>query len=113
MSACANCGKEILGEGAYGINPQAVCICCVHERRIAPSSPVNTLADFFNQTYRLLDNNGNPIKEASGKDAVELLCAYKAWKYGDGPVKIEQYVGGQWLHVSGISPVMTFNGSTG
>lgn len=30
---CGNCGKSILGPGAWGISPNAVCGCCVHDQR--------------------------------------------------------------------------------
>ena len=34
MSTCANCGKLIPEPNtAYGINPQALCTCCAHDRR--------------------------------------------------------------------------------
>lgn len=42
MSTCLTCGKVILEpNAAYGINPQAVCVCCSHNRKAAP---VNELA---------------------------------------------------------------------
>lgn len=37
-ATCGNCGKAILGPGGWGINPNAVCQCCVHDRRLMRSS---------------------------------------------------------------------------
>lgn len=31
-ATCGTCGKAILGPGAWGINPLAVCSCCSHDR---------------------------------------------------------------------------------
>lgn len=32
-AACGTCGKLILGPGSWGISGNAVCVCCVHDRR--------------------------------------------------------------------------------
>lgn len=40
MATCANCGKCILEPNvSYGISPDAVCHCCVHDRRVAVEKP--------------------------------------------------------------------------
>ncbi len=56
---CQTCGKFIPEPGmAYGINPDALCRCCKHDRIAAhapeqakqePSVPLNTLRDLWNQ----------------------------------------------------------------
>jgi len=39
-ATCGNCGKAILGPGAWGINPLAVCHCCSCEQRAIQSRPL-------------------------------------------------------------------------
>lgn len=36
---CGNCGRLILGSGAWGINPDAVCHCCSHDRQPIKPAP--------------------------------------------------------------------------
>ncbi len=38
-ATCGNCGKAILGPGAWGINPAAVCHCCSHDQRPLSAKP--------------------------------------------------------------------------
>lgn len=33
---CRTCGRLVLGEGNYGISPDALCTCCSHDRRPEP-----------------------------------------------------------------------------
>ena len=42
MSYCANCGGVILEPNQnYGINPEAICRCCIHDRRVAVQNPID------------------------------------------------------------------------
>lgn len=39
MSTCITCGKLIPEPNvAYGIAPNALCVCCIHDRRAAPTN---------------------------------------------------------------------------
>ena len=52
MSGCANCGKEILEPNVnYQISPDAICHCCIHDRRIAPENQRAT-DHFYLDAYR-------------------------------------------------------------
>lgn len=70
---CATCGKAVLGEGAWGIAPQAVCHCCVHDKR--PIPPVSQL----DQRWSLKAQMGSQPLNQLGINWGPWVCADKPY----------------------------------
>lgn len=66
---CGTCGKVILGPGAWGINPMAICACCEHDRRPLSATP-----------------HGCICPPGSEQTCQGLNCPRKAWGGGFAPV---------------------------